>query len=315
MCFLLRLFFSVVLLWTSPYFGTSLSAAALPPPSTADSSIVAAAADSLPTSRAAALILPADTAALLSVADTTMTDTARVLSRSRFARLSPFWQTAIPVALATIGASAVSDRGFLWKGKSKVREFFGKLRGNSSVRVDDYLQYAPVTWFVWGGCIPGVHHRHNLSDRLLLGATSYAVMGALVNGVKYGVGELRPDGSARNSFPSGHTATAVMGAELVRTEYGNAVGLGAYAGALTVGVLRMYNNRHWINDVLGGAAFGFASVRVALWLLPLEKRWLGIRDKAAPTADRRRRKAPVSPPLIMPTFSFSAAGMTALWVF
>ena len=29
----------------------------------------------------------------------------------------------------------------------------------------------------------------------------------------------RPDGSSRNSFPSGHTATAFMGAEFFRKEY------------------------------------------------------------------------------------------------
>lgn len=29
----------------------------------------------------------------------------------------------------------------------------------------------------------------------------------------------RPDGSARNSFPSGHTAMAFMGAELLRREF------------------------------------------------------------------------------------------------
>ncbi len=40
--------------------------------------------------------------------------------------------------------------------------------------------------------------------------------------------------------------------------YGNRLGLFAYTGALSVGVLRMYNKRHWFNDVLGGAAFGAA---------------------------------------------------------
>ena len=248
--------------------------------------------------------------------DSTTGDTLRVLTHSHFSRLSPFWQVAVPASLSAVGVAGLADRGFLFKGKSKVRQFFNELRGNSPVRVDDYLQYAPFIWFVGGAEIPGVRHRHNFRDRLLLGATAYAVMGATVNAVKYSIGELRPDHSARNSFPSGHTATAVMGAELVRAEYGNRLGFFAYAGALTVGVLRMYNNRHWFNDVLGGAAFGFAATRIALWLLPYEQRLLGIRPKQPSAASPLKRStAAMKAPLLLPTVSPNATGLTALWLF
>ena len=248
--------------------------------------------------------------------DSTAGDSLLVLPHSHFSHLSPFWQVAVPVGLSSVGVAGLADRGFLFKGKRKVRQFFNEWRGNSPVRVDDYLQYAPFMWFVGGAEIPGVRHRHNFRDRLLIGATAYAVMGATVNAVKYSIGELRPDHSARNSFPSGHTATAVMGAELVRAEYGNRLGLFAYAGALTVGVLRMYNNRHWFNDVLGGAAFGFAATRIALWLLPYEQRLLGIRPRK--TSDATRPKSSptaMKVPLLLPTVSANATGLTALWVF
>ena len=248
--------------------------------------------------------------------DSATGDTLRVLPHSHFSHLAPFWQVTVPVGLSLIGVVGVTDRGFLFKGKSKVRQFFNELRGNSPVRVDDYLQYAPFMWFVGGAEIPGVRHRHNFRDRLLIGATAYAVMGATVNAVKYSIGELRPDHSARNSFPSGHTATAVMGAELVRAEYGNRLGLFAYAGALTVGVLRMYNNRHWFNDVLGGAAFGFAASRIALWLLPYEQRLLGIRPrKSTAVSPPKRSTTIVKAPLLLPAVSPNAAGLTALWLF
>ena len=245
--------------------------------------------------------------------DSTTGDSLLVLTHSHFSRLSPFWQVAVPVSLSAVGVAGLADRGFLFKGKRKVRQFFNHLRGNSPVRVDDYLQYAPFLWFVGGAEIPGVHHRHNFRDRLLIGATAYAVMGATV---KYSFGELRPDHSARNSFPSGHTATAVMGAELVRAEYGNRLGLFAYAGALTVGVLRMYNNRHWFNDVLGGAAFGFAATRIALWLLPYEQRLLGIRHRKGTTVSPQKRSTTaMKAPLLLPTVSPDATGLTALWLF
>ena len=186
--------------------------------------------------------------------DSATGDTLRVLTHSHFSHLAPFWQVTVPVGLSLIGVVGVADRGFLFKGKSKIQRFFDRLRGHSPVRIDDYLQYVPFGSFVLAAEFPGVPHRHNFRDRLLLGATAYAVMGATVNGVKYTIGELRPDQSAHNSFPSGHTATAVMGAELVRAEYGNRLGLFAYTGALAVGVLRMYNNRHWFNDEIGRAS-------------------------------------------------------------
>ena len=106
-----------------------------------------------------------------------------------------------------------------------------------------------------------------------------------------------------------------MGAELVRSEYGNWAGLGAYAVAATVGVLRMYNNRHWINDVLGGAACGFASVRLGLLLLPLEKKLFGWdRQKAL---ENKTDKGTSSSLLVLPNFdvSQSTVGFAALWTF
>ena len=208
--------------------------------------------------------------------DSTAGDTLRVLTHSHFSRLSPFWQVAVPVSLSAVGVAGLADRGFLFKGKRKVRQFFNHLRGNSPVRVDDYLQYAPFLWFVGGAEIPGVHHRHNFRDRLLIGATAYAVMGATVNAVKYSIGELRPDHSARNSF----------------------------------------NNRHWFNDVLGGAAFGFAATRIALWLLPYEQRLLGIRPrKGTAVSPPKRSTTAMKVPLLLPAVSPNAAGLTALWLF
>ena len=32
--------------------------------------------------------------------------------------------------------------------------------------------------------------------------------------------------------------------------------------------MRVYNNRHWINDVVGGAAIGYMSTAFAYWLYP-----------------------------------------------
>ena len=71
------------------------------------------------------------------------------------------------------------------------------------------------------------------------------------------------------SFPSGHTSSSFVAAGLVCAHhralplYGHpAADAAACAGMLVVGagngVLRLVADRHWVSDVLAGAAFGFA---------------------------------------------------------
>lgn len=76
---------------------------------------------------------------------------------------------------------------------------------------------------------------------------------------------MRPDGSTANSFPSGHTATAFLGAELFNLEYGADYPLLAhlqYLFATSVAFGRMANNRHWYSDVLWGGLIGVSMAHV-----------------------------------------------------
>lgn len=145
-------------------------------------------------------------------------------------------------------------------------------------RVDDYIQYIPVAANVFLGCC-GVKHKHNLADRILISATACAVEVGLVQGLKHTVRESRPSALDSRSFPSGHTATAFTGAELARKEYGWGIGSVAYVLALATGAMRVYNNRHWCNDVLAGAGIGILSANVAYWLYPWEKKLFSPKKK------------------------------------
>ena len=81
----------------------------------------------------------------------------------------------------------------------------------------------------------------------------------------------RPDGTSFNSFPSGHTATAFMGAELMNQEYKHQsiwYSIAGYTVATGTGVFRMYNNRHWLSDVVAGAGVGILSAKAGYWLYP-----------------------------------------------
>lgn len=121
----------------------------------------------------------------------------------------------------------------------------------------------------------GLKGKHGYGDLIIILGTAYALMGITVNSLKSTTRVMRPDGSSRNSFPSGHTATAFMGAELLRREYWDVspwIGVTGYAVAAGTGFLRMYNNRHWLTDVLAGASVGILSVEVAYWLYPVMSR-------------------------------------------
>lgn len=190
-------------------------------------------------------------------------------------------QLILPASLIAVGAFGVCN-GWANQVKDDVKDGMADMRKDCYFHADDYIQYLPVAAHLGLGKL-GVKAKHSFGERIAVAATSYIVMTALVNGIKYSVREKRPDSSARNSFPSGHTATAFTGAELVRIEYGNAYGAGAYAVACGVAFLRLYNERHWLNDVIAGAGIGILSARIGYWLLPLNRKIFKIKGKNAPT--------------------------------
>ena len=162
-----------------------------------------------------------------------------------------------------------------------VRAWVQEGAGGRHFHADDILQYIPIAMELSLG--RSVSAAHPLRERVALGLTSYAVMITLVGTTKALTAMTRPDGG-EHSFPSGHTASAFLGAELVRLDYGNAYGTAAYAIAITTGFLRIYNDRHWLSDVVCGAAAGIFSAHVAHWLLPFERRLLGWDNSAAVVA-------------------------------
>ena len=176
--------------------------------------------------------------------------------------------------LTLIGAGTLGFVEPLKNARYEVRDYLNEWRGDHRVTVDDYLQYVPLA-SIYGLSLLGAEAKHGYIDRTLEFATAYIALGAIVNSIKYTVREPRPDGSANNSFPSGHTATTFMGAELVRIEYGEDspwYSVGAYTAAITVGALRVYNNRHWFTDIFAGAGVGILSARIGYWMLPYTRR-------------------------------------------
>ena len=131
--------------------------------------------------------------------------------------------------------------------------------------IDDYTQFFGPAMVV-GLKLGGYEGRSDWPRLLASAGMSYVLMAALVNGIKYTAKEMRPDGSTANSWPSGHTATAFVGASLLHKEYGLTRSpwwsVAGYGVATATGVMRVLNNRHWISDVMSGAGIGIMSTEL-----------------------------------------------------
>ena len=195
----------------------------------------------------------------------------RLESEKRFCRFKPT-QLIAPVLLVGVGVTGLTVSPIKEMNRN-INDYFRKPQ-YPRIYADDFAQYVPLV-SVYGLNLSGVRGRHNYLENTIIIATSYAAMGALVNAVKYTVRERRPDGSARNSFPSRHTATAFMGAEILRMEYRDVspwIGIGGYVLASGIGLCRVYNHRHWVTDVLAGAGIGILSAKIGYWMFPVWQR-------------------------------------------
>lgn len=147
-----------------------------------------------------------------------------------------------------------------------------RLLTDFKTHIDDYSQFFSPALTI-GLKLGGVEGRSDWTRTLVSAAMSYGLMAGFVNGIKYTASEMRPDGSTANSWPSGHTATAFVGATILHKEYGMTrspwFSVAGYGVATATGIMRVLNNRHWVSDVLSGAGIGILSVELGYGLMDL----------------------------------------------
>lgn len=77
--------------------------------------------------------------------------------------------------------------------------------------------------------------------------------------LKSAVDKQRPNGECCDSFPSGHASVAFSGATFIHRRYGIRYGIPAYLTASFVAYSRVASDKHYVEDVVAGAAIGVLS--------------------------------------------------------
>ena len=176
--------------------------------------------------------------------------------------LLPF-EAAAQTPIPNFNARQSMDTDFLLMRQNEIPTFHHTY--------DDWIQYAPGVAVV-GLKVSGLPGMTKVGRFAVSSGFSVVIMAAMVNGVKYAVKRERPDLSARNSFPSGHTATAFMTATILHKEYGWKypwISMLGYTTATVTAASRILNNKHWMSDIIGGAAIGIGSVHLGYYLTGL----------------------------------------------
>lgn len=220
------------------------------------------------------------------------TDWARPPAKNPF----PFRKALLPASFVVYGVLSLKTAPLLHLNE-KAREEIWTENPHGTVRVDDYLKWMPAV-AVYGLNMAGIKGKNNFRDRTIIYGMSNLIMSSVVFSVKKFTGEVRPNGADALSFPSGHTAAAFAAAEFMRQEYKDVspwYGVAGYVMAGATGYLRMYNNKHWLGDVVAGAGVGILSTDVAYYLYPYIKRRL-FKDKPVST-------------VVMPTYQNGAIGL------
>ena len=155
-------------------------------------------------------------------------------------------QTIAPAALVATG-SIITASPWLHTQLDKSIHDWSQRDNHPRFEAENVIQYTPLgSILILKAC--GVKSKHGCTTRVE-----------------------RPYEGVFNSFPSGHTTTAFMGAEMLRREYGEdypGIAIAGYTVATGVGLLRIYNNRHWVSDVVAGAGIGILSASIMYWLAP-----------------------------------------------
>jgi hypothetical protein len=189
---------------------------------------------------------------------------------------------------AFIIPSALVSYGIITQLSPALQDFDSEIDNQISKQIrrryifDDYIQYLPYAG-IYGLDLCGVKAKHNILDRTLVLCSSMIFCTGAVQIPKHTTHVIRPDGSNEHSFPSGHTATAFLGAHILFREYQDVspwIGIAGYGVAATTGAMRAVNRKHWFSDIVAGAGIGIISVELSYLMLPVWHKLFNLNDNS-----------------------------------
>ena len=137
----------------------------------------------------------------------------------------------------------------------------------------DYIMWVPSTSVYMLDAFK-VKTEHNFRQHLIIEAGSVLITGGLGLGMRIISKQIKVyDGDTK--FPSGHTANAFRGAEILHQELKRnnpVISYSGYVAATAVGLLRIYGQEHYLTEVLAGAGLGILSTKLTYWLFDKVKK-------------------------------------------
>ena len=135
---------------------------------------------------------------------------------------------------------------------------------------DDSLKWMPFG-LLFLLDIFGTRTKSGWKKQVLVAGAAESIKYLISDNLKKLTHEHRPAPYTGNhSLPSGHTTTAFSTAEFLRSELKDSLPVISYSGyvaATAVAAIRVMKNRHWLKDVVVGAAVGIISTKLAYALV------------------------------------------------
>ncbi len=165
----------------------------------------------------------------------------------------------VPLAVFATGATA-SFVAYKLENPSGNQNFLPNRPFNTIDRIDNFLfgELLPVTaGGIWiAGKLSDSNNIESFGEELSRGLVfTYGIVQTL----KWSTGRTRPNNENNNSFPSAHAAGAACLASILWSNYGVEAGIPSAAIALYTCFSRVNMGKHFISDVIMGAAIGTAS--------------------------------------------------------
>jgi len=181
-----------------------------------------------------------------------------------------FRTVCMPALLIGYGITTIGNHGFPFSSQ-EVQRWRQRNFPTFTTDADNYLPSSPLV-IMFGLDLAGVKSNYNWVNQAIIFWMSNALNGFATRQLKHATAIERPDEADHLSFPSDHTSSAFVAAEMLHQEFRDKsawISIGGYTIASSVAALRIMNNRHWLSDVIAGAGVGILSVRLTYQAYPL----------------------------------------------